>query len=254
MRFVKGFLRKGKRQKITVLSSLLIVYSIVAAGIFSYFHGSDHVSNRLSAENGSVAVSEAEWMKNGQHMAAISEPGMIIPKDPMAINDGRIGVYVRLKLTVKFRDYDGMLSGIDNELTGELGVPSNARRNRGIFNALMIKDKHLIDNVEETLDHWRCNNGDYVYVDMGQDLDSRDVEFYFYYTAGDKNGDDDIMHVVKPDESTSLLFTTVNIPTYKHEYIGIFDQPYTIEVQAEAVPASKYKTAPKVDDIIADFT
>jgi hypothetical protein len=30
--------------------------------------------------------------------------------------------------------------------------------------------------------------------------------------------------------------------------------PYTIEVQAEAIPAGQYSTAPKVDDIIADFT
>lgn len=254
MRFVKGFLRKKKRQKITVLSSLLIVYSIVAAGIFSYFHGSDHVSNRLSAETGSVVLSEAEWLKTGQKMAAISEPGMIIPKDPMAMNDGPIDIYVRLKLTVRFGNYSGEISGTENETEGELGAPSNARRNRGIFNALMINDKHLIDNVEDALSQWRCNNGDYVYVDMAQSLDSRNVEFYFYYTAGDKNGDDDIMHLIKPGESTSLLFTTVNVPTYKHEYLGIFDQPYCIEVQAEAVPASKYETAPKVDDIIADFT
>ena len=254
MRFVNGFLQKNKRQKITVLSALLIVYSIAAAGIFSYFHGSDKVSNRLSAENGSVAVTETEWNRTGRKFAAVSEPGMVIPKDPAAWNDGTIDIYVRLKLTVHFNNYVGNLSGSGNELTGELGIPSDERRNRGIFNALMINDEHLIDNVEEALDKWRCNNDDFVYVDMEQSLDSRNVEFYFYYTAGDKNGDyDDVMHCVKPGESTSLLFTTVNIPTYKHEYLGIFDQPYSINVQAEAVPASKYETAPKVDDIIADF-
>ena len=238
MRFVKGFFRKRKRQKITVISSLLIVYSIAAAGILSYFHGSDRVVNRITAENGSVDIVEPEWKEKGKEMAYSVEPGMEIPKDPRAVNDLQTDFYIRLKLTVRFDEND---------------IPSE-KRNRGIFNALMLNDEHFIEDTSKPLNEWICRNSDYVFVEHGQNLNSRETVFYFYYTAGDKDGPNDIMRVVKQGESTSVLFTSLKIPVYKDEYIGIFNVPYTIEVQAEAIPAGQYSTAPKVDDIIADFT
>lgn len=246
MRFVKEFFKKRRRQKVTVIAALLIVYSIAAAGIFSYFHGSDQVSNRLSAENGSIDLTEPMWKRKGKYLAAALEPGMDIPKDPRAVNNVQSDMYVRLKLTVKFNRYQGNLESGD--------IPSNERRNREIFHSIMINEDNFIDDTEKELINWQCNNPDYVFVEHGQGLDNRETVFYFYYTAGDKNlSDEDVMHVVKPGESTSALFTSLKIPVYKYNYLGIFDQPYNIEVQAEAIPASGYTTAPKVDDVITDF-
>lgn len=253
MRFVKGFLKKRKRQRITVLSALFIVYSIAAAGIFSYFHGSDVVTNKLSSENGSVAVSESEWFRKGRKMAAASEPGMVIPKDPSAFNDGPIDIYVRIKMTIRLGTYSGFLTNGIDTLDGELGIPSNARRNRGIISALRIDGKSFMTGTEEAITDWGCNNGDYVFAETEQDIESNKLVFYYYYTAGDKSGGDDVMRVLKPGESTSELFTELEIPVYKHEYLGIFDQNYDIDIQAEAIPARLYEEAPKVDDVIADF-
>lgn len=253
MRFVKGFFKKRKRQKITILSSLLIVYSVAAAGIFSYFHGSDRVTNKLSAESGTLILLENEWDSKGKKMAKFSEPGMIIPKDPRALNTTNTDLYIRLKMTISFANYSGNLtSGTDTD-DGELGIPSNERRNKGVIGALRIDDERFIPNTEEELINWVCNNTDYVFVDEGQNLGSDELVFYFYYTAGEKNNGEDVMHLVKNGESTSKLFTALEIPVYKHDYLGIFDQIYSIDIKAEAVPAVNYKTAPRVDDIIADF-
>lgn len=253
MRFVKGFFKKRRRQKITLLSALLIVYSVAAAGIFSYFHGSDRITNKLSAENGSLVVVENKWDITGKKMAEFLEPGMMIPKDPQAVNNTNMDLYIRLKMTVSFDPYSGNLtSGTDTD-DGEIGVPSNKRRNRGVIGALRINNERFIADTGEELADWICNNTDFVFAEEAQDLDSNELVLYFYYTAGDKNNGEDVMHIVKNGESTSRLFTSLEIPVYKHDYLGIFDQSYSIDIKAEAVPAGKYSTVPRVDDVIADF-
>jgi hypothetical protein len=48
------------------------------------------------------------------------------------------------------------------------------------------------------------------------------------------------MKLVKPQESTKELFNHIDIPVYKKDYFGVFDQPYNITLEAEGVPASNY--------------
>ena len=256
MRFVAGFFHKRKRQKITVIAALLIVYSVAAAGIFSYFHGSDQVTNRFSAEksDASVTVEEIKWNETGKKMASAMEAGMVIPKDPKGVNDGDEELYIRLKMTVSLDNVTGNLtSGVDNAATGELGMPTNDRRNRSILEAIKINEASLFTNTGAALDSWGCSHGDYVWVEEGQVLSDNMLVFYFYYTAGEKRSAADIMKLVKPGESTTELFTAIELPVYKHEFLGVFDQSFRINIQAEAVPASNYAEAPTVDDIITYF-
>ncbi|MCR5600166.1 MAG: hypothetical protein K6G33_05430 [Ruminococcus sp.] len=256
MRFIAEFFHKRKRQKITVIAALLIVYSVASAGIFSYFHGSDQVTNRFSAEKSaaSVTVSEPLWTARGQKMAGAMEAGMVIPKDPKGLNNGDEELYIRLKMTIELDPISGNLtSGTDNASTGELGIPTNERRNKGILDAIKINEASLFTNTGAALDSWGCSHGDYVWTEEGQDLSGDMLVFYFYYTAGEKKGEDDIMKLVMPGESTTELFTTIELPVYKHEFLGVFDQSFRINIQAEAVPASNYTEAPTVEEIITYF-
>ena len=44
------------------------------------------------------------------------------------------------------------------------------------------------------------------------------------------------------------LFDYVAVPIYKEDYLGVFDQPYTITVQAEGIPAANYPDGLPVED------
>ena len=95
---IKGFLAKNKRQKLTILAVGFIVYVLALSGIFSYFHGSDAVTNRISAAQGSVTIQEPNWDSTGQYKAQVSEPGMKIEKDPSGYNNGQVNLYIWLKM------------------------------------------------------------------------------------------------------------------------------------------------------------
>ncbi len=57
---------------------------------------------------------------------------------------------------------------------------------------------------------------------------------------------------VAPYESTMELFQRVDIPEYKKDYLGVFDLPYKITVQAEGIPVGN-NAEMLVDDVKAEF-
>ena len=56
------------------------------------------------------------------------------------------------------------------------------------------------------------------------------------------------MKIVKPKESTKELFDHIDIPIYKKDYLGVFDQPYDIILEAEGIPAANYPDGLTVDE------
>jgi hypothetical protein len=71
---------------------------------------------------------------------------------------------------------------------------------------------------------------------MSAVVENEKTVYYFYYTGENS----DTMKLVKPQESTKELFNHIDIPVYKKDYFGVFDQPYNITLEAEGVPASNY--------------
>jgi hypothetical protein len=59
--------------------------------------------------------------------------------------------------------------------------------------------------------------------------------FYFYYVNKPKNGENSEMRIVKPQEETAELFDQLEIPVLKKDYLGVFDQNYIINIEAQAV-------------------
>ena len=243
---VKKFFTANWRQKLTLLSSGFIIYVILLTGIFSYFHSEDTVTNRLDAKSGSVTVHEPAWDKEGQKMAQASEPGMKIPKNPFGTNDGQVDEYIRLKMTVTLDDFDDT-SKTDTYITKY--SYSNAERLDPIINALRLigkddngqetNDPFLVLNTTGTVSNWSITTNNIYYYTDGSNHSGNDDElvFYFYYKADNTDGK---LRAVKPGNSTAELFQRVDIPIYKKDYLGVFDQGYTVTIQAEAIPAVNY--------------
>lgn len=226
-----------------------IVLTVAAASILitaltmAYFVSSDTVTNRLNAQHPSIVLLEPEWDKTGQFMAARSEPGMNIPKDPYAKNDGKVSEYCRIKMTVTVADDSNPL------LEGSKYNRTDKERLYSIVNAIFWNEDNTEKFIEinDDLTITKLNNPSFKLASFDSennpdangkyDAGSRSVTYYFYYTEGN-----DTMQIRYPDEETAELFNYINIPVYKDDYLGVFDLRYQIDLQAEILPASLFET------------
>ncbi|MBR6384676.1 MAG: hypothetical protein IKS03_00900 [Ruminococcus sp.] len=231
----------AKKRKLTVISAAAIaVYIICMVGIFPYSSSWETVSNELTIVHNSVAIEEPDWNHTGQEMAGRSEPGMSIPKNPRGVNNGNTDLYIRLTMTVKTEDF------VSENDSYEQAFSDPDRRLNLILHALTLSDGTTplfnMDTSSENISKWTikdtgCNNTRFVLEeDSSQETENQRV-FYFYY----KEENSDNMCVVgtgESDKKTADLFNYVKIPIYKREYLGVFDQKYSITVQAEGVPVT----------------
>ena len=239
----------NKRQMITVGAALFIVYVLLLSGIFSYFHSEDAVTNRLDAKSGAVTIQEPAWDSTGQYKAKASEPGMKIEKDPSGYNNGQVDLFIRLKMTIDLKSFDetgktavyiqNYKDNFDPD-TNSTNDTRSARRLNSILNAIKLEDDSAFINGTST------TNTNFI---MDTATESGKTVYYFYYTGGNKNGENaDTMKIVKPKESTKELFDHIDIPIYKKDYLGIFDQPYDIILEAEGIPVANYPNGLTVEE------
>ena len=238
----------NKRQMLTAAAAAFIVYVLLLSGIFSYFHGSDVVANRLTAPQGSVAVNEPQWDSKGQYKAKAAEPGMQIEKDPSGWNNGSVDVYIRLKMTVETvnqKDYKDNCTLPDAEqvdtAAGEIGKKTEVERLTAIVNAIQYIDDSDSATQFLTLNSSQaiaaCANGNFYPALENKSTESNKLTYYFYYTAGDKDSSNaPLMRRVAPNHSTDELFQRVDIPKFKKDYLGVFDFDFSITMTAEAIP------------------
>ncbi len=226
----------NKRQMITAVAGCFIVYVLLLSGIFSYFHSEDVVTNRLDAKSGSVTIQEPAWDSKGQYKARASEPGMKIEKDPSGYNNGQVDLYIRLKMTIKADSFTSKNETYDASYHYDESVRINA-----ILDAIKLENDSFL-NSERT----STNNTKFI---METATESGKTVYYFYYTDGNKNDENaDTMKIVKPKESTAELFDHIDIPIYKKDYLGVFDQPYDIILEAEGIPAANYPEGLTVEE------
>jgi hypothetical protein len=220
--FANKLLHDRKRQLITAAAAFFIVYVLLMSGIFSYFHSKDSVTNRMNAKGGSVTIYEPSWDSSGQFKAKASEPGMKIEKDPYGYNNGQSDVFIRLKTTIDTSNYTAK-----NETYAVNFPDDKSKRTAAILSAIKLENGDPLINGTVT------NNPDFI---MSAVVENEKTVYYFYYTGENS----DTMKLVKPQESTKELFNHIDIPVYKKDYFGVFDQPYNITLEAEGVPASNY--------------
>ena len=222
----------NKRQMITVGAALFIVYVLLLSGIFSYFHSEDTVTNRLDAKNGAVTIQEPEWDKMGRYKAKASEPGMKIEKDPSGYNNGQIDLFIRLKMTIDASSYTKK-----NDTYDESYHYSESYRINEILDQIKLANNNSFLNAERTA----TANTNFI---MDTAEENEKTVYYFYYTGENA----DTMKIVKPKESTKELFDYIDIPIYKKDYLGVFDQPYDIILEAEGIPAANYPNGLTVEE------
>lgn len=245
--FKTKVLHGRKRQLITAAAALFIVYVLLMSGIFSYFHSKDSVTNRLNAKSGAVTIREPSWDSTGQFKAKASEPGMKIEKDPSGYNNGQVDLYIRLKMTIELSDLSDAETALKTQAYKDefLTDDNKLRRLHSIAEYLRLENDDQFLTLEDTdkeVSEWKiasCGSKSFQYEAANQSDDDEKLVFYFYYTGGD-TGPNDTMAVVKPDTSTDELFDHINIPVYKKDYLGVFDLPYNITLEAEGIPVSNY--------------
>lgn len=228
--FANKLLHDRKRQIMTAAAAFLIVYVLLMSGIFSYFHSKDSVTNRMNAKSGSVTIQEPSWDSSGQFKAKASEPGMKIEKDPSGYNNGQSDVFIRLKMTIDAGSYTAK-----NDTYAANFPDDEAKRTAAILNAIKLGNGDPLINGAVT------NNPDFI---MSTAFENEKTVYYFYYTGENP----DTMKLVKPQESTKELFDHIDIPVYKKDYFGVFDQPYNITLEAEGVPAANYPNGLTVEE------
>ena len=244
----------NKRQMLTAAALVFIVYVLLLAGIFSYYHSEDAVTNKYIAQNAAVRLFEPKWDNEGQNKARASEPGMIIPKDPYAKNEGQNNLYIRLKMTLTLGRFDGS----DRYPEYESEFDNDARRINSILNVIYFADDTTIsklfgfnNNQSSEIENWilndDCDNPNYYMENKGtRRLNDGTMEqvFYFYYIDKDtKYSGTPEMRIVKPGETTEKLFHQLHIPYYKKDYLGVFDQSYNIMLEAQAVAVNTSESA-----------
>lgn len=234
---VQKIRRSSKRQKLTMLFAVFIVYIMLLSGIFAYFQSKDEVTNRLTAPNGAVDIQEPLWDNKGQYKAKVSEPGMTIEKNPSGVNTGQVDVYIRLVMTVDASTFKSKNSTYDTTYRYE-----ESERVSRILDAIELANDESFLNAARTV----TQNKDFI-MDTKTDTSTGKTTYYFYYTGGDT---EQKMKVVKPGERTVDLFDHIDIPIYKKDYFGVFDQPYDIILTAEGVPAANFPNGLTVTDAI----
>lgn len=261
MRGLNRIFHGNKRQMLTAAAAVFIVYVLLLSGIFSYFHSEDAVNNRMTAQKGSVTIHEPNWEQTGQYMAANSEPGMNIPKDPVGWNDGSVDVYIRLVMTVETIDQETYVNNCSlpdtaDTANGEIGKKTVEERLTAIVERIKYMDG---GNAVQflTLDSSRriaaCANGSFEYEADNKSSESNKLTYYFYYTAGDKDSENSsLMRRVSPNRGTDELFQRVDIPKFKKDYLGVFDFDFSITLTAEAIPVGNNDVM-TVSEAITEF-
>ena len=251
-----------------IISLSVILYAVYTAGILAYFKSSDMVTNRLDASHGSVTILEPAWDNEGKSMAKKSEPGMDIPKDPRAYNDGEVPLYIRIKMRIRLSGTkNNNLQGEDEDHGNYVGIPENKKRMAAVVKAIMLDGNHSMngtyqnfilidtDNDNSDMTKWTvssCNNKYFLCDYKNHSSSSNELEFWFYYTGDNTGNETERKMVIRdPDEETAQLFQQINIPVYKRDYYGVFDQKYQIILRAEGVPAAAFGDhAPTMSDFI----
>lgn len=241
----------NKRQMLTALALVFIVYVLLLAGIFSYFHSEDTVTNTFESQSMAVKLLEPQWDRIGKNKAKASEPGMTIPKDPYAVNEGQNNLYIRLKVTVSLGQFNS--ENRSDEYEAEFN--DNTRRINSILNVIQFKDGNTfkplfewadtdVDIKNRTLKN-DCGHPDF-YMEKNElnKLNDGTAErvFYFYYIES-KDGENSALKAVGPQEHTSVLFDRITIPEFKIDYLGVFDQNYDIAIVAQTIPAEEGESA-----------
>ena len=234
-------LLSSKKYIIMIFAAMVFISCILfMSDIFSYSRSGEAAGNKLTVSRGAVQIEEPNWDKThidedsnqvippGWEMAQRSEPGMLIPKNPYAVNDGNVALYIRLKMTVNADSFTSKNSTYDADFHY-----TEAERTEAVIKALRLENSDPLFG-SGIIDNSNINNNNF---EMYTVPDENDKTVYYFYYVGNNSGHK--MKIVEPHETTEELFNYLEIPVYKKDYLGVFDQPYDIILEAEGIPVGK---------------
>ena len=267
-------IRADKRHyiRLSIILLLLMIYYLLLMCTFAFFVSTDQVTNRLFAKNIGLELYEPGWDGGGSDMAASFEPGMIIPKDPYAVNTGSADMVVRFKMEIRL---DDSTAGKGNEL---FHTANDTERKIALLRSVVTDDGNSLltigksgeqteninhtfvrgDNGENYFLQYRPSHedsygnlyGDFL-IEAAEGNGNETFDLYFYYIgqnpiggSGNYTADPQgnsltpqqtQMSVLSPHMETPRLFSKIVCPIYKKDYLTIFDQGNTINISAEGI-------------------
>ena len=251
---------KENRKRVLILLLAFVLYFFIISKIFAYYSSEDVVTNRISAKSIGLELYEPEWDAKGSQLAARSEPGMTIPKDPYAKNTGNMDEVVRLKLEIRLDESRSVLPA-GNDGSDMIHVASDTERKIAILRSILYGDDSSFMEIElgnaSTIGNMITVKGpdgntytvkykrtDFL-IEEVSGSGSESFDFYFYYIGNNNIGGttgyegydrkETVMETLEPGDATSALFKKLVYPIYKKDFMTIFDQGYDIHVYAEGI-------------------
>ncbi len=146
--------------RLVIILLLLMIYYLLLMCTFSFFTSTDEVTNRLFAKNIGLELYEPGWDGGGSTMAASFEPGMIIPKDPYAVNTGSLDMLVRFKMEIRLSESTAWLPyGNSTEL---LSPADDTQRKISLLRSVEMADGTPLLTIKN--DAQQSENGNYTVV------------------------------------------------------------------------------------------
>lgn len=212
---MKKLLKKNNNSYVLFVS--IFIFILIVGGVtLAWLTQHDEVKNEVTANDVEIKLLEPQWYESGKAAAEKLEPGMTIPKDPQVFNSSESDVYVRMKIVIKDKD--------DNEITGE--------RYQRILDAIYLNSGSQL--IKTSGGNTVSNHTDFVYQDG-----------WFYYAK--LSDSSEIKYtILNSGEVTPTLFDCLKFPVLKSEYLNYFDSGFSIDVEAQAIPAAS-------SDIVSTF-
>ncbi len=236
----------SKKRKYISICLIVFALALILIGVtIAYFTSSDEVANAFEGHDVKIALYEPNWYDSGEEDADLSEPGMVIAKDPYVTNKSTETVYVRMKLTLTDASGDEISSksnstdpdGQYEKIMAAL-LYSYAKNTNGTLDTSSAKTIRLFNTDTSgtlLLNNANMNNPYFYYYT---------TDGWFYYIGpvdssdGTVSGSEDeptALAKLEKGDSTQHLFQGFDIPVDDDEYYGYFDSEFHIDITAQAI-------------------
>ncbi|MBQ8603511.1 MAG: hypothetical protein IJ410_01520 [Oscillospiraceae bacterium] len=215
----------NKKRLVALIMVVALALTTLVGGTLAYFTDTDDATNTFVMGNVEIVLDEAKVEYNPEDYTWTADeeaervdtntyggeegllyPGAVLPKDPTVHNTGLNDAYIRVKVTM-------------NPYPLGLIMNENSGTSRENFEALVDIDE----------DNWT-----YESEVMENVLDPETATWTVTYRYNE---------IVKAENDTTPLFTTVTIPTDLENMYEFTNVPFDMDILAEAIQAASFADA-----------
>ena len=203
-----------------IITAAAFLALLVVASVLAYFSGSDVVTNRLSAINLDITLTESKWRQSTEPVL----PDEVLEKKPQVTNNGEADAFVFLRVRVPY-----ILNG-DIDYSGGEVLPDGSTAKKGqarrAENEPMPLFKFVVtengtDRFDENLTSGQLVHDERWTLLSGYPLDDREnMELVYVYAFTEPDDSGTLTKTKKGDPTTVALFDKIKLVNYGGEFLG----------------------------------